>query len=188
KGVVDGVVSPVETLKDFKYAQVIKYTTEYYGASYGMCFFVVMNKKKWESLPKDVQATIEKINQEWIEKQGRAWDEIGKEGREYALSKGVQFIQLTKEEDERWTKAVQPLFQEYIKSMKAKGLPGEKAVSFCREWLRKNQPVPVSSQPVQVAPRSSESTQQKLAPIGENDKANDDCAKDIQEGCIREAE
>ena len=138
KGVVDGLVSPVETLKGFKFAEVVKYTTEDYGSSYGMCFFVVMNKKKWESLPKDVQATIEKINQEWIEKQGKLWDEIDKEGREYALSKGVQFIQLSTEEDERWTKAVQPLFQDYIKSMKAKGLPGEEAVSFCREWLDKN--------------------------------------------------
>ncbi|MGO9118479.1 MAG: TRAP transporter substrate-binding protein [Desulfomonilaceae bacterium] len=139
KGVVDGLVSPLETLKGFKFAEVVKYTTEDYGASYGMCFFVVMNKKKWESLPKDVQATIEKINQEWIEKQGKAWDEIDIEGREYALSKGVQMIQLPKEEDERWAKAVQPLFGEYIKNMKAKGLPGEEAVAFCREWLSKNQ-------------------------------------------------
>ena len=138
KGVVDGLVSPLETLKGFKFAEVVKYTTEDYGASYGMCFFVVMNKKKWASLPKDVQATIEKINQEWIEKQGKAWDEIDKEGREYALSKGVELIQLSKEEDERWTKAVQPLFQEYITSMKAKGLPGEEAVAFCQEWLNKN--------------------------------------------------
>ena len=36
--------------------------------------FVVMNKDKWNSLSKADQATIEKINEEWIEKQGQLWN------------------------------------------------------------------------------------------------------------------
>jgi TRAP-type C4-dicarboxylate transport system substrate-binding protein len=138
KGVVQGQLSPIETLKGWKFAEVIKSTTENFGSAYTIGFFVAMNKKKWESLPKEVQETIEKINEEWIEKTGKAWDEFDKEGKEFTLAKGNKVIPLSKEEDERWAKAVQPVEDDYVKDMKEKGLPGEEALKFCLEWLKNN--------------------------------------------------
>ncbi len=138
KGVVDGVLSPIETLKGWKFAEVVKSTTQNFGSAYSLAFFVVMNKKKWESLPKEAQAVIEEVNKEWIEKTGKAWDQMDKEGAEYTLSKGNKIIPLSKEEDERWAKAVSPIMDEYVTAMKAKGLPGDEALNFCREWLKNN--------------------------------------------------
>jgi TRAP-type transport system periplasmic protein len=138
KGVVDGLVSPIETLKGWKFAEVVKSTTQNFGSSYTLAFFVAMNKKKWDALPKDVQATIETINKEWIEKTGKAWDELDKEGTAFALSKGNEIIPLSKEEDERWAKKVQPVLADYVAAMKAKNLQGEEALKFCQEWLSKN--------------------------------------------------
>ena len=138
KGVADGVVAPMEALKGWKLAEVIKSTTEDYGAAYSLLFFVTMNKKKWASLPKDVQETIEKINKEWIERSAKLWDKIDKEGREFTLSKGNKIIPLSKEENARWAAAVKPVLDDYIKSMKEKGLPGGEALKFCQEWLKKN--------------------------------------------------
>ncbi len=138
RGVADGVVAPIEALKGWKLAEVIKSTTEDYGAAYSLLFFVVINKKKWESLPKDVQETIEQINKEWIERSAELWDKIDKEGREFTLSKGNKIIPLSKEENARWAEAVKPVLEEYLKSMKEKNLPGEEALKFCQEWLKKN--------------------------------------------------
>ncbi|AFM27178.1 TRAP transporter substrate-binding protein [Desulfomonile tiedjei] len=138
KGVVDGVVSPIETLKGWKFAEVIKSTTQNFGSAYTLGFFVVMNKKKWESLPKEVQQTIEQINKEWIDKTGNGWDSFDEIGTEFTLSKGNKIIPLSKEEDARWAKTVSPVLDEYVAAMKAKGLPGEEALSFCREWLKNN--------------------------------------------------
>ncbi|MBI5249565.1 MAG: TRAP transporter substrate-binding protein [Desulfomonile tiedjei] len=138
KGVVAGVLSPIETLKGWKFAEVVKSTTQNFGSAYSLAFFVVMNKKKWESLPKEAQNTIEQVNKEWIEKTAKSWDEIDKEGSEYTLSKGNKIIKLSKEEDERWAKAVRPIMDEYAAAMKVKGLPGEEALNFCREWLKNN--------------------------------------------------
>ena len=138
KGVVDGVMSPVETLKGWKFAEVVKYTTLNYGSAYSIGFFVVMNKAKWNALPKDVQAIIQKVNEEWIEKTGRAWDEIDKIGIEATKSKGNQLIPLCKQEDERWAGLVAPILGEYVQKMKAKGLPGDEALKFCQDWLKKN--------------------------------------------------
>ena len=138
KGVVDGVMSPVETLKGWKFAEVIKYTTLNYGSAYSIGFFVAMNKAKWNALPKDVQAVIQKVNEEWIEKTGRAWDEFDKIGIETTKAKGNQLITLSKKEDERWAGQVVPILGNYVERMKGKGLPGEEALKFCQDWLKKN--------------------------------------------------
>jgi TRAP-type C4-dicarboxylate transport system substrate-binding protein len=138
KGVVEGTVSPIETLKGWKFAEVIKSTTENFGSSYSVAFFVAMNKKKWDSLPKAIQETIEKVNEEWIEKTAQNWDDLDVDGKKFTLEKGNKVIALSKEEDERWKKAVQPILQEYVEAMKAKGLPGEEALKFCLAWLAAN--------------------------------------------------
>ncbi|NTU59746.1 MAG: TRAP transporter substrate-binding protein [Deltaproteobacteria bacterium] len=138
KGVVEGVVSPLETLKGWKFAELVKFTTLNYGSAYSLAFFVTMNKQKWDSIPKDAQAAIEKLNQEWVEKTAKVWDQIDKEGREFGLSKGVKFVTLTPAEDAKWAEKVRPVIHDYETAMKAKGLPGEEAVKFCLDWLKKN--------------------------------------------------
>ncbi len=138
KGVVDGLVSPIETLKGWKFAEVIKSTTENFGSAYTLAFFVAINKKKWDSLPPDVQKEIEKINAEWIDKTGNAWDKMDKEGKEFTLARGNQVIQLSKEEDERWANACKPLLMKYVETTKTKGLPGQDALDFCLKWMKEN--------------------------------------------------
>jgi TRAP-type C4-dicarboxylate transport system substrate-binding protein len=139
KGVTDGVLTTVESLHQWKLAEVTNYTTENYGSAYSTGFFCVMNKGKWSSLPADIQKIIEAIDQEWIEKTGRLWDSIDVEGREWALKQGHKFIPLSKEEDARWTERVRPILEEYAKTMREKGLPGDEALKFCMEYLKANQ-------------------------------------------------
>jgi TRAP-type C4-dicarboxylate transport system substrate-binding protein len=138
KGVVDGVMNPLEALKGWKIAEVIKSTTLNYESDYSMAFVVAMSKKKWDALPKDIQAIIQKVNEEWIEKTGKVWDEIDKGGLEATKSKGNQVIHLSKQEDERWAKLVLPILNEYVQSMKTKGLPGDEALKFCQDYIKKH--------------------------------------------------
>jgi len=98
--------------------------------------YVVMNKSKWNSLPPDIQRIIESINDEWIERQGKTWDEIDASGKVFLLKRGNKIIVLSKEESERWAKAVRPLLDEYVTNAKAKGLPGEEALKFCLDYLK----------------------------------------------------
>jgi TRAP-type C4-dicarboxylate transport system substrate-binding protein len=139
RGVVEGSLAPFEALKTWKWGEVVKFTTEDYGASYSTAFFVVMNKDKWNSLPADVKKIIQEVNEEWIVKQGANWDKIDKDGEEYALSLGNKIITLSKEEDARWAKAVQPLLDEYVKNMKEKGLPGDEVLKFYQQELNRMQ-------------------------------------------------
>jgi TRAP-type C4-dicarboxylate transport system substrate-binding protein len=137
-GVVDGSMAPDEALKGWKWGEVIGYTTYNYGSAYTTSMFVVMNKAKWNSLPPDVQKVFEEVSKEYIDKQGATWDRIDKEGIEFAKAKGVKFINLSKEEDARWAEKVKPLLTGYVTNAKAKGLPGDEALKFCVDFLKKN--------------------------------------------------
>ena len=139
KGIAEGVMCPMEALKGWKLGEVIKSSTQNYGSAYSIAFFVVMNKDKWNSLPADVQKIIEQVNQEWILKHCATWDEIDKEGIEFTQKLGNKILPLSKEEDAKWVKAVQPMYDGYVNSMKAKGLPGAEALKFCQEELKKLQ-------------------------------------------------
>jgi TRAP-type transport system periplasmic protein len=139
RGVAEGIVTNVGTLSSMKIGEVVSHTIENYGSSYSTGFFVVMNKGKWSGLPADVQKTIEQINQEWIEKQGRLWDEMDQEGREFGTKRGIKFVKLTKQEDARWAEKVKPLLNQYAKEMKEKQLPGDDVLKFCLNYLKANQ-------------------------------------------------
>ncbi len=139
KGVADGILGPNEALQGYKLGEVTQYTVENYGSTYSTAFFVAMNKAKWNSISKADQAIIEKINEEWIEKTGKLWDEIDNEGKEWSIKRGMKFIPLSKEEDARWAAAVKPILDEYVQNAKAKGLPGEQTLKFCRDYLAAHQ-------------------------------------------------
>jgi TRAP-type transport system periplasmic protein len=138
RGVADGFFGTYESLKNWKLAEVIKYTTETYGVGYTSTFAVVMNKAKWASIPPEQQKIIEQINEEWIEKCGKQWDQIDKEGEEFSLKRGNKVIELSAEENARWAKAAEPLFEDYKKRMHEKNLPGEDVLKFAKEYIAKN--------------------------------------------------
>jgi len=137
RGMVEGSMAPMESLEGWKWGEVVKFTTESYGSAYTTGFFVVMNKEKWNALPADIQTILEKINAEWIEKAGKVWDDIDKSGKEFSQKLGNKILPLSKEENQRWAKATRPVLDEYVKGMKGKELPGEEALKFCLEFLKK---------------------------------------------------
>jgi len=134
---VSATWSPMEVLKGWKQAEVIKYTMECYCVGYTSGFYVAMNLKKWKSLPPDVQKVFEEVSAEWIAKHATAWDDSDKEGRKFSLSLGNKIIPLSKEEGARWDKAVRPVVDEYIERAGDRGLPGKEYVKTIRELIKK---------------------------------------------------
>jgi TRAP-type C4-dicarboxylate transport system substrate-binding protein len=137
KGVVEATLAPIEVLKGWKQAEVIKYTTECYSVGYTTCFYVIMNLDKWNSLPKDVQRVFEKVSEDWVAKHGEAWDTSDEEGRQFTLDQGNEIIPLSEEEQARWAEAVRPVIDEYAQSLEDKGLPGKEYVEFIRKRIKK---------------------------------------------------
>ncbi len=137
KGVVDATLCPVETLKGWKQAEVIQYVTDTRVIGYTTAMFVVMNKKKWESIPEDLRKIISRTNEEWIEKQGRAWDLADEEGAALVKSLGRTVVELSDSEKAAFVKAMEPILAEYVSSVDSKGLPGAGVIADIREMLKK---------------------------------------------------
>ncbi len=137
KGVVDATMCPIETLKGWRQAEVIKCVTDSQCIGYTTTFFVTMNKEKWASIPADIQKIIEEINTEWIDKHGQAWLDADVAGRAFAKEKGCDFYQLSKEEEALWIKTVAPLVDDYIKRATEKKLPGAEFAKALQEGVAK---------------------------------------------------
>jgi len=127
KGVVKGLFSSLEVMKDFKFAETCKYATVTDTVIYP--FAVVMNIDKWNSLPKDVQAVLDGLMDEQAEWTGTYMDNHVKEAIAWSKEKQkVEFIVLSKDEKAGWDAKLTSITDKWIEDSKAKGLPGDKIV------------------------------------------------------------
>lgn len=137
RGVVNGTVGAPISLKGWRIADVCKYSTWVPRAGYENAMFVVMNKKKWESLPADIKKIFTEVSQEWIQKSGDGWLAADKEAVEYAKKMKHQFTMVDAKEAARWEAALKPLEDEYVKNAESKGLPGKAALEYRKQLFEK---------------------------------------------------
>lgn len=132
KGVVDGVNIPYETLKTFRFAEVAKYVTSTWQVGNLYTFYTVINKSSYNNLPPDLKEIFDQLCGEFMERTALMWNSIDFVGKEFAQQKGVEFIELSPEEVEKWQKATAPVIDNYIASMVKSGY----AESEVRGWIQ----------------------------------------------------
>jgi TRAP-type transport system periplasmic protein len=137
-GVADGVFFPLESIVSFKLDHVIKYATLFPGGFYSSSFGFFVNQDKWDKLPKQDQAIIEKLSYEHIARlAGNSWDAADKLGLEGMKGAGVEInyasSALQKEIDER----ASPVVQDWIKAAGAKGVDGAAVYKAFQEELKR---------------------------------------------------
>ncbi len=138
RGVVDGFTANYDVLEAQRMGEIAKFGTENRGSAWRAGWAAFMNKNTYSALPKDLQTLIDQISEEQIDKFGNMWDQADVRGKDFALKKGMKITVLSKEEDARWAERVKPLYDDYIKRMKEKNLPGEEAVKFVQDYIKQN--------------------------------------------------
>jgi TRAP-type C4-dicarboxylate transport system substrate-binding protein len=131
KGVIDGMGAPWEPIQAFRLYEVVKYYTmvPLSAVYFSMC----MNKEKWESLPPDLKAAITSVSGlEGAKFWGRNFFDRAEQGVMQQIQSGkhemVRYA-LPPEELARWRKtAGEPLWNEWVKKMEAKGYPQAREV------------------------------------------------------------
>ncbi len=121
KGVIDGVNTPYETLRTFRFAEVAKYVTSSWQVGNVYTFYVAMNKNSYKKLPPDLKEIFDKLCGEFKERMALMWNSIDFLGKTFAEKKGVEFIDLSPSEVTRWKEAVQPVINNYVKKMVSSG-------------------------------------------------------------------
>lgn len=124
KGIIDSATFPYEATQSFDLGTVVKYSLEP-GVS-SATFAVVMNQKKFDSLPADLQALIVKTT--GVERAahfGAAWDVAEKAGRDYMLAKGVQIIAMSPDDLKAVKAKLAPMTISALDGVEKAGKPGK---------------------------------------------------------------
>ena len=122
KGIVDAATFPHEGASSFDLGTVVKYSIEP-GIS-SATFAVVMNPGKYDALPADLKALIDRTTGPAAAQVfGAAWDEAEVEGKTSMTAKGVRQLTLPDAEVARLKALVAPQVEAAITGLESKGLP-----------------------------------------------------------------
>jgi TRAP-type transport system periplasmic protein len=131
KGVIDGFLTPWDTQKSWKHAEVTKYITvvPVSSSAPNMTF---MNRRTWDSLPKDIQEEFTKLSAEAVEVHAKAWWYLDIDAQNYFRSLGGErkAIDIPPGEVSNWTRLLNPLVEKYVQDYSAKGLPAAEYVKY----------------------------------------------------------
>jgi len=137
-GVADGVFFPMESIISFKLDTVLEQATLFPGGMYSSAFGFFMNEDKWNKLPKQDQAAIEKIAGEHIARlAGQSWDEADRRGFETLKKSGVKIVNASPEFVAEVRKRSAPIVEDWIKQASAKGIDAAKILAEFRDELKK---------------------------------------------------
>ncbi|MBA7673439.1 hypothetical protein ES703_81637 [subsurface metagenome] len=92
KGVIDGETSNFETLANFKFGEVVNYTTSVWQINFPYPFYVVMNKDSYAKLPADIKGIFDKLVGEYKERFVLMWNDIDYGGKAFGLEQGVELL------------------------------------------------------------------------------------------------
>lgn len=136
KGVVDGAMGAWEVVVPTKLDEVTDFHAE---PPKGQAFpsatvlVVLMNKQRFDSLPADLKAIVEKNSgPALVARFGQVWDEVAAKTRAKVAEAGHPAHQLSQEAMDAMRKGTSPVVDGWVKTVTAKGLDGEALVTAAR--------------------------------------------------------
>lgn len=138
--VIDGCVVPWEVVPAIKVQELVKYHTEIPGSPtlYAATFVLAMNPAKYNALPADLKAVIDKNSgQVAAEMAGAAWDNAAPGVIDLVKKRGNIITTLSAEETARWQKACDPVVENWLKTAKEKGMDSAKVLEGAKATLAK---------------------------------------------------
>lgn len=138
RGIVKGNLAPSEVLQGWRHAEVTSYAT-ITPFLYNTLFFMTFNLDKWNSLSPDLQKAISEANERVFEEVALGlWDDQNDTALNWAITeKGMQKINLSPAETQRWINQVAPIQNEYVAKMDGMGLNGQEILDTVKKLADK---------------------------------------------------
>ena len=138
KGVVQGLFSSLEVMKDLKFAESCGYITMTDTVIYP--FAVVMNLDRWNALPPDVQKVMEDMAREQAEWTGNYMDQHVQASVDWSVKEHeVEIITLDADAKAAWDRKLQFIVDNWVAEAKAKGFPAEEIVADIQKLTQSHQ-------------------------------------------------
>ncbi|MDD2236154.1 MAG: TRAP transporter substrate-binding protein [Kiritimatiellae bacterium] len=137
KGVVQGLISSMEILKDMNF---VSYCPHALRVNLNVVTFaVVMNKTKYAALPEDVKAVFQELYRDQAEWTARYVDQHVEDALVWSKENNPAFTLTnpSSEDEKQLLQCVQPILEDYVASVSAKGLPGEDVLAFIQAGRQK---------------------------------------------------
>ena len=132
RGTIDGAMVPFSTIVDFRLGEVAKaYTIA--GPLFGRSsFLIAMNQKKFDSLSAKAKAAIEKHS--GLALSLKATDVYIKRAEQGVASvRGkAEIVEFSKAEQEKVSKLLRPIVDDWVKESEAKGIPAKKMLGLAK--------------------------------------------------------
>jgi len=141
KGVIDGTVIPWEVVPALKVQELVDTHTEFAGdhALYTAVFVLAMNKARYDSLPDDLKKILDdNSGMEFSAFAGRTMQEFDAPGRALDGERGNTIVTLDGDEVARWKTAAQPVIDNWIVEMDAKGIDGTDLYTRAQALIEKH--------------------------------------------------
>ncbi len=125
KGIVEVAMFPHEAGVAYDLGSVVKYATEPPAAT--ATFALVMNAAKYDALPPNLKALIDKTTGVAGSKQfGTMWEEAEKSGRALLISKGLEIVTLPDSDVGKMKQLMAPHVEAAIAALEKDGKPARK--------------------------------------------------------------
>jgi TRAP-type C4-dicarboxylate transport system substrate-binding protein len=136
-GVIDGTTIPWEVTYSLKVPELVKNHTEFEGpALYVLTFVMAMNKARYDGLPDDLKAVIDKNSGlEWSVFGGGTQADADAPARQVAVDLGNNIITVSEADAAEWKTAVQPVYDSWIADMQSKGIDGQALIDEARALM-----------------------------------------------------
>jgi TRAP-type transport system periplasmic protein len=138
RDVVNGVITPWAIARAIKVVDASTFHAEM--TLHGPTLAMIMNKDSYAKLPDDLKKVLADNSgpkvARWL---GEQWEASDKPGKQRAIALGHEVVTISKEETARWRKASQPVYDEWIKEVNAKGLDGAKLIAEADRLIDKYQ-------------------------------------------------
>ncbi len=126
KGTLDGVTSGYDGVRGFRLENVIK---NYYFAQISVtCFHVVMNEKKFQSLPEDARKAIDETTAAWQNSFPVEWDKADELARQSAKAKGVVETNASDADRAQWRVRLKPVIEAQLAEIEKAGVANARAI------------------------------------------------------------
>ncbi len=142
KGVIDGTTIPWEVTAALKVPELVEYHTEFDEVSlYTLTFVLAMNKDRYESLPADLQKVIDdNSGLEFSVFAGGTQADADGPARQAAVDRGNTIITVSGADIDAWREAGQPIYDDWVADMNARGKDGQALLDEARMLIEKYTP------------------------------------------------
>ncbi|MEP1522166.1 TRAP transporter substrate-binding protein [Ascidiaceihabitans sp.] len=139
KGVIDGTTIPWEVTAALKVPELVSNHTEFSGVSlYTLTFVLAMNKDRYESLPADLQKVIDdNSGLEFSVFAGTTQQGADGPARDAAVARGNNIVTVEGDAVQAWRDAAEPIYEEWVADMDAKGKDGQALIDEARALIAK---------------------------------------------------